>query len=227
MFPCNSIRKIPSLFARLAYGPIKTESAGVQDPALSVLQRRRRERNCITAVGTLPDAIPTSRKRKANGFHEPFLMLPAPDCIYLHLQTGTADSNLTALDFSINYVTIWLHIIMTTPTPYKAIADGTRREILDLLRLDPLTAGVIAERFRKKRLSRPAVSKHLRILRQSRLVRVSKRGRERVYMLNADPLREVDAWVQQYKAFWDRQLQAFREYVEADSKKERKNEEKR
>lgn len=116
---------------------------------------------------------------------------------------------------------------MTTPTPYRAIADTTRREILDLLRLDPLTAGAIAERFRKKRLSRPAVSKHLRILRQSRLVQVTKKGRERVYMLNAGPLREVDAWVQQYEAFWDRQLQSFKEYVEAESKKERKNEEKR
>lgn len=115
---------------------------------------------------------------------------------------------------------------MTIPTPYKAIADTTRREILDLLRFDPLTAGVIAERFRKKRLSRPAVSKHLRILRQSRLVLVTKKGRERVYMLNAEPLREVDAWVQKYEAFWDRQLQAFKEYVEADSKKERKHEEK-
>jgi DNA-binding transcriptional ArsR family regulator len=116
---------------------------------------------------------------------------------------------------------------MSTPTPYKAIADTTRREILDLLRIDPLTAGAIAERFRKKRLSRPAVSKHLRILRQSRLVRVTRHGRERVYALNADPLRAVDAWVQKYEAFWDQQLQAFKEYVEAETKKERRHEEKR
>lgn len=117
---------------------------------------------------------------------------------------------------------------MTTASlPYKAIADTTRREILDLLRLQPLPAGVIAERFRKKRLSRPAVSKHLRILRQSKLVLVTRRGRERVYALNAEPLREVDAWVQKYEAFWDRQLQAFKEYVETESKKESRNEAKR
>ena len=116
--------------------------------------------------------------------------------------------------------------MMIAHTPYKAIADDTRREILDLLRNNSLTAGVIAERFRKKRLSRPAVSKHLRILRQSRLVLVTKKGRERVYALNAEPLREVDAWVQKYEAFWEMQLQSFKEYVEAKSKKERKNEEK-
>lgn len=110
---------------------------------------------------------------------------------------------------------------MPASTPYKAIADSTRREILDLLRPSPLTAGVIAEKFRKKRLSRPAVSKHLRILRQTRLVLVTKKGRERVYTLNAEPLREVDAWVKSYEAFWEMQLQAFKEYVESSSAKEK------
>lgn len=110
---------------------------------------------------------------------------------------------------------------MAVLTPYKAIADTNRREILDLLRPSPLTAGVIAGKFGKKRLSRPAISKHLRILRQSRLVLVTKKGRERVYALNAEPLREVDAWVKSYEAFWDIQLQAFKEYVESSSAKEK------
>ena len=123
------------------------------------------------------------------------------------------------LDSSIKYVTIWLHI-MNANSPYKAIADHTRRQILDLLRHENLTAGVIAERFRKKPLSRPAVSKHLRILRQSRLVLVRKNGRERVYALNAEPLREVDLWLNEYEAFWDRQLEAFKNYVESSPKKE-------
>jgi DNA-binding transcriptional ArsR family regulator len=112
---------------------------------------------------------------------------------------------------------------MPAASPYKAIADTTRRQILDLLRNENLSAGVIAERFRRKSLSRPAVSKHLRILLQSRLVLVTKKGRERVYALNAEPLREVDAWVQKYEAFWDQQLQAFKEYVESETKKEKKN----
>lgn len=101
-----------------------------------------------------------------------------------------------------------------TPTPYKAIADSTRREILDLLRDDNLTAGAIASHFHK--ISRPAVSKHLSILRRSRLVITEKKGREQVYRLNAVPLRQVAAWVNEYDAFWDNQLQSLKRYVEND-----------
>ena len=112
---------------------------------------------------------------------------------------------------------------MNTISPYRALSDNTRRQILDLLREQDLTAGVIADRFRRKRLSRPAISKHLRILRQSRLVRMRKHGRERIYALNAEPLREVDAWLQKYEAFWDQQLQGFKEYVENPTVKETKD----
>jgi DNA-binding transcriptional ArsR family regulator len=100
-------------------------------------------------------------------------------------------------------------------TPYKAIADATRRQILDLLRGRPLTAGAIAGRFR--RLSRPAVSKHLAILRRARLVTARRRGREHVYHLNPRPLREVSDWLERYEAFWDEQLQAFKDYVESEN----------
>lgn len=106
---------------------------------------------------------------------------------------------------------------MTTYSPYKAIADSTRRQILDLLRQENLTAGVIAEQFRRKRLSRTAISKHLRILRQSSLVLVKKKGRERIYTINAQPLREVSTWLKEYEAFWDQQLQAFKDYVESET----------
>lgn len=109
---------------------------------------------------------------------------------------------------------------MTTSAPFKAIADHTRREILDMLRQNALNAGVIAERFQRKRLTRTAVSKHLRILRQSQLVLVTKKGRERVYTLNAEPLREVNAWVKTYEVFLDQQLQSFKNYVESASEKE-------
>jgi len=101
---------------------------------------------------------------------------------------------------------------------YRAIADDTRRQILDLLRGERMTAGAIAVavagRSRSRRMSRPAVSKHLRILRRSRLVTAKKNGREQVYSLNAEPLREIDAWVRQYEAFWDQNLQSFKDYVE-------------
>ncbi len=100
-----------------------------------------------------------------------------------------------------------------TAAPYAAIADPTRRGILDLLRRGSLNAGTIARRF--PQISRPAVSKHLAILRRSRLVVVRRSGRELRYSLNAEPLREVDAWLRRYHEFWGRQLGAFKAYVES------------
>ena len=95
---------------------------------------------------------------------------------------------------------------------YDAIADVNRRQILDMLRHHSLSAGDIARRF--GRISRPAVSKHLAILRRSHLVVARRNGREIRYSLRATPLREVDAWLRRYEAFWDRQLQSFKDYVE-------------
>jgi DNA-binding transcriptional ArsR family regulator len=89
-----------------------------------------------------------------------------------------------------------------TASPYDAISDETRRQILDMLFAENLTAGAIAKRFR--RISRPAVSKHLAVLRRSSLVWIRKRGRERVYILNASPLKEVAAWVIIYRSRWRR-----------------------
>jgi DNA-binding transcriptional ArsR family regulator len=99
---------------------------------------------------------------------------------------------------------------------YRAIADNTRRRILDLLRGESMTAGAIAVAVtgRSKRMTRPAVSKHLRILRRSKLVTVKKNGREQIYSLNAEPLRDIDTWISQYEIFWDQQLQSFKDYVE-------------
>ena len=79
---------------------------------------------------------------------------------------------------------------------YRAISDGTRRQILDLLLRKSMTAGEIARRFRS--ISRPAVSKHLAVLRRSRLVLIRKHGRERIYVLNTIPLKEVADWVNGY-----------------------------
>jgi DNA-binding transcriptional ArsR family regulator len=87
-------------------------------------------------------------------------------------------------------------------TSYHAISDATRRQILDMLYAGNLTAGAIAKHFRV--ISRPAVSKHLAVLRQSKLVLVRKRGRERLYVLNAAPLKEVADWVGIYRSRWQR-----------------------
>ena len=90
-----------------------------------------------------------------------------------------------------------------------AIADPVRREILTLLRDGPLPAGAIASRFA---ISRPAVSRHLRVLRESGLVVDRPRGRERVYRLDVGPLAELDAWLAQFRcpggADWSSRLDA-------------------
>jgi DNA-binding transcriptional ArsR family regulator len=111
----------------------------------------------------------------------------------------------------------------TTPS-YHAISDQTRRQILDMLHHESLTAGAIAVRFGK--ISRPAVSKHLAVLRRSKLVLIKKQGRERIYTLNAAPLKEVSDWVNRYQAFWDEQLKSFKDYVESNPKQEAENEQK-
>lgn len=86
-----------------------------------------------------------------------------------------------------------------SPDPFGALADPTRRAILDGLRTAPRTAGDIASDFS---ISRPGVSKHLRVLAGAGLVRVVKHGRERHYQLEAGPLETVDAWVGRYRLFW-------------------------
>ncbi len=100
-------------------------------------------------------------------------------------------------------------------SPYQVIADPTRRRILDLLRRQgPQRAGDIAARF--PRISRPAVSRHLRRLRQGRLVRPEARGRERWYHLEPAPLaQEVFSWVDLYRDDWRRRLGRLKLVAEA------------
>lgn len=105
---------------------------------------------------------------------------------------------------------------------FAAIADPTRRAILQRLAAgDMAGAGHIAAAFP---ISRPAVSKHLRILRQSALVQEERRGRQRMYRLNAQPLREVDHWLEQYRTFWLKNLARLKRHVEAHPTKEQNDE---
>ena len=95
---------------------------------------------------------------------------------------------------------------------FRAIADPTRREILSLLRSGPRTVGEITLNFRT---SRPAISKHIRVLRSAGLVQSRKNGTARVCRLNAKPLRTVSAWLREYEAFWGESLRGLKNYVEA------------
>jgi DNA-binding transcriptional ArsR family regulator len=98
-----------------------------------------------------------------------------------------------------------------TNAVFRAIADPTRREILTLLRGRRHTVGEIAANFRT---SRPAISKHLRLLRSAGLITTRKNGTARICGLDARPLRRVDAWLRDYEAFWGESLRSLKAYVE-------------
>jgi DNA-binding transcriptional ArsR family regulator len=94
---------------------------------------------------------------------------------------------------------------------FRAIADPTRRALLDLLRRGARPVGALAGEFD---LSLPAVSQHLRVLREVDLVREERDGRRRVYQLNPAPLRHVVDWLSHYQRFWERKLDALDRYLE-------------
>ena len=96
-------------------------------------------------------------------------------------------------------------------TVFRALADPTRREILALLRGGRRSVGDLAANFH---VSRPAISKHLRLLRDAGLVRDTPLGTARLCELNPEPLREIDAWLESYKHFWSRNLRALKAHVE-------------
>ncbi len=101
---------------------------------------------------------------------------------------------------------------------FRALADPTRRAVLDLLRRGSLPAGRIAQTFP---VSRPAISKHLRLLRRARLVRERREGRRRLYQLNPEPLRAIDAWLNDYRIFWQMNLHDLKSFVETEHEKEK------
>ena len=95
---------------------------------------------------------------------------------------------------------------------FRALADPTRRAILHRLRRGESPVGDIASEFA---VSRPAVSKHLRILRQARLVSERKDGRQRICALRAEPLRNVEFWLSEYREFWQHNLRRLVRHVES------------
>lgn len=100
---------------------------------------------------------------------------------------------------------------------FNALADPTRRAVLDLLRMGSQPAGQIASAFP---VSRPAISKHLRLLRRAHLVNERREGRNRVYRLNPEPLKAVDTWLEQYRVFWQANLSSLKTFVETEYAKE-------
>jgi DNA-binding transcriptional ArsR family regulator len=88
---------------------------------------------------------------------------------------------------------------------FSVVAEPTRRRILDLLRQEQHSVGALVQALR---VSQPAVSKHLRVLKSARLVEVRVDAQRRLYRLRPEALRELDAWIAPYRRFWAGRLDA-------------------
>jgi DNA-binding transcriptional ArsR family regulator len=100
---------------------------------------------------------------------------------------------------------------------FRAIAEPTRRRLLDELSRGSRTAGALAHRFPS---SRPAVARHLGVLRQAGLVRARRDGRHQIYELTPAPLSAVRNWVERYEVFWSERLDELARYVEGSGEDE-------
>lgn len=102
---------------------------------------------------------------------------------------------------------------------FTAISDPTRRRIIGLLAERELSAGALAENFQ---MTAPAVSQHLKALKEARLVQVRVDGQRRIYSLNPQGLSEIDSWLDTVRRFWRGRLDALEEALRqpADPKKD-------
>jgi DNA-binding transcriptional ArsR family regulator len=93
---------------------------------------------------------------------------------------------------------------------FAALADPTRAKIVEVLARRDMTAGEIAARFP---VSRPAVSRHLRVLRKARLVRSRGEAQRRVYSINPEAFDDIDRWVARCRQVWNQRLDRLDEYL--------------
>ena len=96
---------------------------------------------------------------------------------------------------------------------FAALADPTRAEILDAVATRPRSVNEIVSLFD---ISQPAISRHLRVLRESGLVSVRPHGQNRVYHLEPRPLQEVDRWLDRYRRLWASRLDALESHMDED-----------
>jgi DNA-binding transcriptional ArsR family regulator len=104
---------------------------------------------------------------------------------------------------------------------FQAIADPTRRAIIQMITKESLNLNAVAENFD---ISRPAISKHIKILTECGLIVIKQKGRERFCEAKLQKLNEVSVWVDQYKEFWNKKLDALENYLnELQTKKTAKH----
>ncbi len=93
---------------------------------------------------------------------------------------------------------------------FQAIADPVRRDIIELLSNQPLTVSEVAQKFA---VSRPAISKHLKILNECDIITIDQRGRERLCQIQPANLIPAFLWIEKYKVLWENQLDSFEDYL--------------
>jgi DNA-binding transcriptional ArsR family regulator len=108
-------------------------------------------------------------------------------------------------------------VVPTATDVYAAIADPTRRQILDRLAEHDQSVTELAGPFQ---MSRPAVSQHLRVLREAGLVGEHRSGRQRIYQLRPAGLREVEEWLRGYQRFWQDRFAALGDYLDEQATQE-------
>lgn len=96
---------------------------------------------------------------------------------------------------------------------FQAIADPTRREIINLVAHQKLNLNAVADNFN---ISRPAISKHIKILTECGLVKIKKQGRERFCEAHLENLKKVSEWLEQYRLFWNSKLDALEQHLSED-----------
>ncbi len=107
---------------------------------------------------------------------------------------------------------------MTASATIEVLAEPSRRQILDVLRAGEQPVNVLVDRLG---LSQPAVSKHLRVLRDAGLVAVRPEGQRRLYRLRAEPLIELDEWLEPYRQLWRTSLDKLEEHLAREQQETR------
>ncbi|WP_205943355.1 ArsR/SmtB family transcription factor [Pedobacter frigoris] len=103
---------------------------------------------------------------------------------------------------------------------FQAIADPTRRQIIDLLSDQSLNLNAVAGHFD---ISRPAISKHIKILTECGLIMIKQEGRDRYCRTDLQKLKEVDQWLNRYRKFWNSKLDALGDFLERSEDQDHNN----
>ncbi|MEQ9297165.1 MAG: metalloregulator ArsR/SmtB family transcription factor [Cyclobacteriaceae bacterium] len=104
---------------------------------------------------------------------------------------------------------------------FQAIADPVRRDIIEHLSEEPLTVNAVADKFD---VSRPAISKHLKILQECGLIDIQRQGRERYCKIQPSSLVPAFMWLEQYKKLWEDKLDSFENYLNEIQSKNKEHE---